>query len=164
MEKKIIVISDVDGCLTDGKFIYTVEGKVAKTFGPHDADGVKLLKSNKIDVLFVSADKRGFPITQKRITDMKCDIYNVSEGDRLDWLKQFSKRNGGDYDIVIFFGDGIHDAVAATVVDVFIAPQNARVEAKAVATYITPSCGGNGAFLDLALWVVENKDKFLIYE
>ena len=28
---KRIVISDVDGCLTDGKFVYTSEGKVAKT-------------------------------------------------------------------------------------------------------------------------------------
>ena len=39
-----IIISDVDGCLTDGKFVYTSEGKVSKTFGPHDNDGVKKLK------------------------------------------------------------------------------------------------------------------------
>ena len=157
--KKILVISDVDGCLTDGKFIYTVDGKVAKTFGPHDADGVKLLKANNINVIFVSADKRGFPITSKRINDMKCELYNVSEGDRIDWLKQYSKRNGGEYDIVVFFGDGIHDAAAASVVDVFIAPQNARIEAKNVAKYVTPSEGGNGAFLDLALFVVDNIEK-----
>ena len=47
--KRIVVISDVDGCLTDGKFVYTAEGKVAKVYGPHDADGVKLLKGYNIE-------------------------------------------------------------------------------------------------------------------
>ena len=148
--KKILVISDVDGCLTDGKFIYTVDGKVAKIFGPHDADGVKLLKENNINVIFISADTRGFPITQRRITDMKCPIYNISEADRLEWIKNYKEK----YDIVVFFGDGIHDAKVADIVDTFIAPQNARIEAKQVAEYITPSEGGNGAFLDLALYIV----------
>ena len=84
--KKIIVISDVDGCLTDGKFVYTAEGKVSKTFGPHDNDGVKLLRKNGIETIFISADKRGFPITEKRITDMKCQITCVSETDRGDYI------------------------------------------------------------------------------
>ena len=146
---KILVISDVDGCLTDGKFIYTADGKVAKTFGPHDADGVKLLKSLGVDVIFISADKRGFPITKKRIEDMKCEIYNISEADRLEWIK--SKYE--DYNYIIFFGDGIYDAKVADVVDAFIAPMNARPEAKDVATHVTDHCGGDGAFLDLALYV-----------
>lgn len=149
MNKRAIVISDVDGCLTDGKFIYTVDGKVAKIYGPHDADGVKLLKSIGVDIIFISADKRGFPITSKRISDMKCELYNVSEGDRLEWIKEHIK----DYDISFFFGDGIHDAKAANVVDIFIAPMNARPEAKVVAQYVTEHIGGDGAFLDLALYV-----------
>ena len=28
---------DVDGVLTTGKFFYTIDGKVMKEFGPHDA-------------------------------------------------------------------------------------------------------------------------------
>ena len=147
--EKTLVISDVDGCLTDGKFIYTVDGKVAKTFGPHDADGVKLLKSLGVDVIFISADKRGFPITKKRIEDMNCEIYNISEKDRLKWIEDKYE----DYEIIIFFGDGIYDAKVADVVNVFIAPMNARPEAKNVATHVTDHCGGDGAFLDLALYV-----------
>jgi YrbI family 3-deoxy-D-manno-octulosonate 8-phosphate phosphatase len=145
---KAIVISDVDGCLTDGRFIYTADGKVAKVFGPHDNDGVKLLKSNGIDVVFISADKRGFPITEKRITDMKCKVYNVSEDDRVEWIKNYIKEN--NYDYSVFFGDGIGDVPVAKVVNYFISPANARIEAKLVSNYVTTSIGGQGAFLDLA--------------
>ena len=152
MSIKSIVISDVDGCLTDGRYIYTADGKVAKVFGPHDNDGVKLLRANNIDVVFISADKRGFPITKKRIEDMKCPIFNVVEAERVDWVRNYIKEN--DYKFSVFFGDGINDASVKEVVDVFVAPANARHEAKNVANYVTESIGGQGAFLDLAKYIV----------
>ena len=151
---KAIVISDVDGCLTDGKYIYTADGKVAKTYGPHDNDGVKMLRSHGIDVVFISADKRGFPITKKRIEDMKCPIYNVSEQERVEWVKNYIEENG--YEFAVFFGDGIGDVPVKPYVNMLIASANARREAKAAATFVTDSEGGNGAFLDLALYVYDN--------
>ena len=149
---KSIVISDVDGCLTDGRYIYTADGKVAKVFGPHDNDGVKLLKANNIDVVFISADKRGFPITKKRVEDMKCSVFNVSESDRVAWVKNYIIENG--YDKSVFFGDGIGDVPVKEVVTKFACPANARKEAKEKADFITESIGGQGAFLDLAQWVL----------
>ena len=76
---KIIVISDCDGCLTDGNFIYTEDGKVAKIYGAHDNDGVKILKKLGVDIQFISGDTRGFNITKKRIEDMKCNLDKVTE-------------------------------------------------------------------------------------
>ena len=152
MSKKVIVISDVDGCLTDGKFIYTADGKVAKTYGPHDNDGVKLLRKNGIEVQFISADKRGFDITSKRITDMKCPISLVSEAERATYLLSFAD----DYDMVVFFGDGLGDLAAANKYReyadnlFFAAPANAYPKVALSADYVTDLCGGNGAFLDLA--------------
>lgn len=154
MKDNILVISDVDGCLTDGTFIYTADGKVAKVYGPHDADGVKLLKKRGIEVLFISADKRGFSITQKRINDMGCEVILVSESERADFLKKYVT----DDTCVVFFGDGISDADAANSaqVDCFVVPQNGRIEARRLADYVTPSIGGQGAFLDLALYILNN--------
>ena len=159
VEKKICVISDVDGCLTDGNFIYTVDGKVAKIFGPHDNDGVKLLAKNNIKTVFISADKRGLPITKKRIEDMKCEIYQVSEKERLDWIRNYKKDN--NIDEIIFFGDGIADAKVRVecACDLFISPENARPEAKEVAHHVTKHRGGQGAFLDLAIWVCDLYDR-----
>jgi 3-deoxy-D-manno-octulosonate 8-phosphate phosphatase (KDO 8-P phosphatase) len=149
--KKTIVISDVDGCLTDGKYTYTVDGKVSKVFGPHDNDGVKLLRKNDIDVRFISADKRGFEITNKRITDMKCQLDYVSEADRSWYIAKALE----EYDVV-FFGDGLGDLAAAMANPsaYFIAPKNARRQVKDYADYVTSNIGGEGAFLDLAEYVV----------
>ena len=156
--KKLIVISDVDGCLTDGKFICTVDGKVAKIFGAHDNDGIKLLRKNDIDVRFISADKPGFEITKKRINHMKCDVEFVSEADRGDYLLKWTN----DYH-VIFFGDGLGDLAAyfkvckAAPEDIsFIAPANARWQVHEHAHFITDNIGGEGAFLDLAEIVISN--------
>lgn len=149
---KRIVISDVDGCLTDGRYVYTADGKVAKIFGPHDNDGVKLLKSKGIDVVFISADKRGFPITKRRVEDMKCQVFHVSESERVSWVENYIKEN--EYEFSVFFGDGIGDVPVKDVVTYFVCPANARKEAKANAHHITESIGGQGAFLDLSQWVL----------
>ena len=68
MMKKLIFILDVDGVMTTGQFLYSQDGKAYKIFGPHDNDGLKLL-NDKVTIQFITADKRGFPISKKRIID-----------------------------------------------------------------------------------------------
>lgn len=160
MDRKMIVISDVDGCLTDGKFIYTSEGKVAKIFGAHDNDGIKLLRKNGIEVRFISADKRGFEITKKRIEDMKCEVDYVPESSRASYLARYCAderyTNG-----VVFFGDGLGDLAAAknneSMTFMFFAPANARQPVIDNADFVTENIGGEGAFLDLAEEIVYNR-------
>jgi 3-deoxy-D-manno-octulosonate 8-phosphate phosphatase KdsC-like HAD superfamily phosphatase len=85
---------------------------------------------------------------------MKCPIFNVSESERVEWVRNYIKEN--NYEQSVFFGDGISDIPVKNVVDKFICPSNARPEAKSVADFVTPSIGGQGAFLDLAIWITNN--------
>ena len=64
-EKIKNLILDVDGVFTTGQFLYTINGKVAKVFGAHDNDGIKLSKPY-LNIHAITADKRGFNITKKR--------------------------------------------------------------------------------------------------
>lgn len=151
-----IVISDVDGVLNTGHFLYNEFGKQFKIFGPHDSDGVKLLKEHGFDVKFVSADHRGFKITKARIDDMKCEVELVSENDRYDYIdKKYGISN------IIYIGDGLHDAKILESAQFGIAPASARFEAKMKAKYITTSKAGEGAFLDAALIILNH---FKIWE
>jgi len=115
-----ILITDVDGVLTDGKFVYSSSGKVNKTFGPHDADAVKLFKRFGVEVIAISADIRGFPITKKRLNDMKVDVFQVSELERLEWVKE--KTKGCDF---AYVGDGFYDIPILDLASVSYAPKNA---------------------------------------
>lgn len=151
MQKKYFIL-DVDGVMTTGQFFYSPKGKAFKVFGPHDADGLKLIR-DKINILFITSDKRGFPISKKRIDDMGYPLELVTEGDRYKYIKEkFGFEN------TIFMGDGIFDAPVIRDCTFGIAPANARIEAKRWAKYVTPSKSGEGAVCDAC--IVINKKFF----
>ena len=138
-------VLDVDGVLTTGQFLYSAQGKVYKIFGPHDADGLKMLR-NQLKISLISADHRGFPISKKRADDMGYPIKLVLEHDRYDYIKKtFGFEN------LIFMGDGIHDVPVLKDCKFGIAPASARQEARQAADFVTESRAGEGAVLDACL-------------
>lgn len=111
------LILDLDGVLTDGKFLYSKSGKSYKAFSVDDHDGIKLVQ-NFLDVHIISADSRGFEISKRRVVkDMNLSLTLVSIEDRLDWIK----RNFG-LDNTIYMGDGIFDKAIFQEVYYAIAP------------------------------------------
>ena len=87
MKHKYIFLLDVDGVLTSGNFFYSIEGKVLKEFGAHDAYSLKEL-SKFLEISFISADSRGFEITKKRIDDMGFEVKLVSEEERFEYVSK----------------------------------------------------------------------------
>ena len=77
------LVTDVDGVFTDGSFLYSAEGKTYKTFGPHDSDGINLIREMGITVVAVTSDHRGFSITQRRMSDIDVICYLITEKERL---------------------------------------------------------------------------------
>mgnify|MGYP000138419207 CR=1 FL=1 len=149
---KLNFVLDVDGVMTTGQFLYSEKGKAYKIFGPHDADGLKLIK-DYLNIFFITADKRGFPISKKRIEDMGFSIELVSERERYNYFKKkFGFKN------TIFMGDGIFDAQIMKECKFSIAPKNARVEARQAANFVTPSNSAEGAVCDACL---EIKKRFI---
>jgi len=152
--KKLVFLLDVDGVMTTGQFIYSQNGKVFKVFGPHDHDGLKILK-DKLTIKFITADEIGFNITRKRIVeDMGCDLDLVPEADRYNYI--FTSY---DFENLIYMGDGYFDVDILKNSMLGIAPKSARREARAVADYITESNAGDGAVLDACLMI--NKKFFM---
>lgn len=145
------VIFDIDGVFTDGNFIYTADGKFAKIYGPHDADGIKLLKKHNIKIQCISADKRWFPITQKRIQeDMWLPLEMVSEWDRMQRL-----RDHFNLSKCVYMGDGFHDAKIFEEMGYGIAPWNGFYLAKEKADYVTKTPAWSGAVLEAVLHILE---------
>jgi 3-deoxy-D-manno-octulosonate 8-phosphate phosphatase (KDO 8-P phosphatase) len=62
LNKLQYLLFDVDGVMTSGQFLYSKYGKEYKVFGLHDNDGTRSL-SDKIEIIFITADKRGYPIS-----------------------------------------------------------------------------------------------------
>lgn len=146
------LIMDVDGVLSTGHMVYGADGKMFKLFGPHDKDGLKIVKQYLSDITFITADITGWDITYRRIvTDWGYDhnqLVLVSEEDRMSYFE-----NNCDFDTTAFIADGYHDAPILKRVKLGIAPASARIEAKDAADYVTPSDAGSGAVLDACLYI-----------
>ncbi len=154
MVEPSVFILDVDGVLTTGSFFYTSEGKFLKSFGPDDNDALSLL-IEYIDIRFITGDKKGYPISKKRIVDdMNFNLDLVSTIHRIEWIK-----NLYDVNKVIYMGDGIFDHYVMREVAYAIAPANADQNALEHANYITKRKGGERAVAEACLHILE---KFFI--
>lgn len=139
-----LVITDVDGVLTDGCFFYDSHGKQYKKFGPHDADGVKFFRKMGVEVIAISADKRGFPITSKRLADMGVELFLVSEKDRLSFVEKKLRKER-----VAFVGDGYFDIPSLKAAAVGYAPSSALKVVQDNADCVLPVSGGHGVLLSV---------------
>lgn len=143
-------ILDVDGVMTTGQFYYTAEGKVMKVFGPDDNDGLSLLKG-LLEIRFVTGDKRGFPISKKRIMDdMHYQLDLVSTIRRIEWIRENCVPSR-----TIYMGDGIFDHYVMREVGYSIAPANAHPIAQRYASFTTLASGGNRAVAEACLHILE---------
>ena len=141
---------DVDGVMTDGGFYYTTEGKIMKRFGADDHDALHLLR-DKINIFFLSGDKRGFEISKKRIAqDMEFDLHLVSNVKRVEWLDD--KVNLAE---TIFMGDGIFDHLVFDRVGYSICPADGFYLCKEKADFVTRSPGGHRAVAEACMHILE---------
>ena len=106
--QKYTFILDVDGVLSTGQYLYSNDGKIYKIFGPHDHDGLKLV-STKIEISFISADRRGYEISERRVHDMGFGLQLVSEKDRYNLLYNKYDFNKLIYIEKIYIGERARD-------------------------------------------------------
>jgi 3-deoxy-D-manno-octulosonate 8-phosphate phosphatase (KDO 8-P phosphatase) len=128
--------------------VYTEAGKVFKIFGCDDWCALEMIK-DFTSIHFITADKKGFPITQRRIED-ECG-YNLDlvSGNGIErW--RFIYENYPDHEI-IFMGDGINDDITLCNSNYSITTCDALDHTKKKADYVTVRPGGNRAVAEAVL-------------
>jgi 3-deoxy-D-manno-octulosonate 8-phosphate phosphatase (KDO 8-P phosphatase) len=98
----------------------------------------------------VTGDKKGFPISNKRIKDdMKFELDLVSTIKRIEWINE--RYNPKE---VIYMGDGIFDHYIFDEVGYSIAPANSIASAKQHASFVTERSGGDRAVAEACLHII----------
>jgi 3-deoxy-D-manno-octulosonate 8-phosphate phosphatase (KDO 8-P phosphatase) len=149
--KELVFVLDVDGTLTDGKMYYTKEGKVMKSFGCDDFDALRVL-SQKVQLQFITADKKGFDIVKKRAEEMQIHLELVSNKpkERWAWIKQtFPDRP------VIYMGDGIFDFFCLEQADLSFTVKDALPHTKQMADIVIDRRGGDRAVAEAVIKIDE---------
>ena len=141
---------DVDGVLTDGTFLYSETGKAYKRFGPEDSDALQVLR-RFIKVEFVTADRRGYKISQSRIErDMGFPIHLIGSSERLEWIS-----GNSDLDRTAYMGDSFVDIPILSAVGIGIAPSNSSPHVHRAADFVTSSSGGRGAVAEACFFLAD---------
>ena len=151
MKKKFKnLVIDVDGVMTDGKFYYSLEGKILKDFGADDHDALSILKKF-INIIFVTGDKKGFKISKKRIFHhMGFKIFLVSTTQRLKWIKSRYKLQE-----TIYIGDGLLDYLVMEKIGYSITPNNASNFTKKYCNHVLQRSGGDRAVAEASLYILK---------
>jgi 3-deoxy-D-manno-octulosonate 8-phosphate phosphatase (KDO 8-P phosphatase) len=137
------MIFDIDGVFTDGKFLYSEKGKVFKSFGSWDSEALELV-SNKVDFIFISADPRGFKISQKRINDLGYKLNYVASIDRVGFIMNLQKEHK-----TIYIADSFTDYDALLQADLSFVPKGAHASAKKASTFVLKAKGSEGAVAEM---------------
>ena len=158
LKKKIskvkIVISDVDGILTDGTITISSKSEF-KTFHVEDALGTRLLEMANIPVSFISARKSD--ATSARLDELNIKHYlqgYINKVSALDKILDIYKLN---YNDVLYIGDGFVDIPVMEKVLVSVSVPNGHPEVKDTADYVTKKSGGKGVMVEIAQDILKSK-------
>ena len=143
-----LVITDVDGVLTDGSLFYGPEGESLKCFHARDGYGVKLLHQAGIQVAVLSG--RDCPALRRRLEDLGITEAVLGELDKQAALSGILNRCGVTAEEVVYIGDDIQDAKIFQMCGVSVTVSDSSEYIRNKADLILNSCSGNCAFRELA--------------
>lgn len=142
--KKIkLLVTDVDGVLTDGSLIFDDEGRELKKFHVHDGLGLKLLMQHGINVAIISS--RESSIVSKRAKELGIQHLYQGHDDKRQPLQDIMQTLQLQPDQVAYVGDDLMDLPLIKFVGLGIAVANAHPWVRKHAQWQTVAAGGQGA-------------------
>ena len=138
-----LILSDVDGVLTDGGVIYDNQGIEIKRFHVRDGLGIKLWQRAGYSFGVVTA--RNSHIVKVRAAELGVDIVRQGFEQKLPIVKEIVEDRGLPLDAVCYIGDDLTDLPVLKQVGLAVGVADAVAEVRATAHYVTKTPGGSGA-------------------
>jgi len=154
--KKIkILLTDVDGVLTDGGMYYTPDGDYVKKFHVRDGMGVNLLKKKGIPTVIVTKEKN--VMVKNWAKKMNIDyVFDAVQKKENILEKIFTK-----YKVAIpeigYIGDDVNDLELLKKVGFSAAPNDSIEQVKKIVDYVCEKNGGEGVFREVADLIIRIK-------
>ena len=152
-----IVLTDVDGTLTDGGMYYSSKGDTMKKFYVRDGMAVNILRRNGIFTVLVTKEKSD--IVKKWAKKM--NVKKVHEGitNKEKILPRICKEYRMKPEQIVYIGDDINDIGLMKAVGISVAPADAWKKTRQTADFVTNATGGNGVLREVTDLILENKNR-----
>ncbi len=150
-----LLISDVDGVLTNGRLYLGQQGVEMMGFHVHDGVGLQMLLRANIDVGLITAS--GSPIVAKRAEQIGIKHVYLKQFDKMDAFENLLAILQVDEEAVAYIGDDVPDLPLIQRAGLGVAVPNATPMVLEAADWVTTRIGGQGAVRELCDLILKNK-------
>jgi 3-deoxy-D-manno-octulosonate 8-phosphate phosphatase (KDO 8-P phosphatase) len=147
-----LLLTDVDGVLTDGGVYYGENGEVMKRFNIRDGMGVERLRAAGVEVGIVTGERS--PSVVRRAEKLRIEMVYLFSKDKPAVLRTIIDEFGYAPEEIAYIGDDVNDLEIMKLVGLPAAPGDAFPLAIAAAHYVCEKFGGQGAFREFAEFII----------
>ena len=164
VEKKairvILLLSDVDGVLTDGRVILNSDGSESKQF--HVRDGVGIMWAQRVGLKVGLLSARISAATTQRAAQLKIPLVVQGAESKLKAYEKLLKKNHLTDADVAYIGDDLIDLPVLSRVGLSAAPADAVLTVRERVDWVSTCPGGAGAVRELVELVLRAQGKWNI--
>lgn len=153
-----LILSDVDGVLTDGGIAYDNQGIEIKKFHIRDGMGIKLWQQAGFRFGILTA--RSSHIVKVRASELGIAIVRQGFETKLPIAREIMKELKLSPEQVCYIGDDLTDLPVIRSVGLGVAVADAAAEVRAAATHITKLPGGHGAVRETIELILKSQSRW----
>lgn len=158
MQQIQLILSDVDGVLTDGSITYDNQGIESKTFHVRDGLGIKLWQRAGHKFGIITA--RSSHVVKIRMTELGIDTIRQGSDNKLQVGMQLIEEFGLQPEQVCYVGDDLSDLGLLSKVGLAATVADGVAEVKSVAHLTTKLTGGTGAMRELVETILKSQKRW----
>ncbi len=154
-QKIKILMTDVDGVLTDGGMYYSKDWDIMKKFHARDGMGVNLLRKKGILCLIIT--KENHPAVKKWASKMKITKLYSGIQKKEDIIQEICKKFKVSISQLAYIGDDVNDLNLIKLVGFSAAPNDAISILKKNSHYVCKKSGGEGVLREVADLILQSQ-------
>ena len=154
--KKIkLLITDVDGVLTDGGMYYSSKGDVMKKFHARDGMAISLLKKNGIPTILVTKEKTMIVKQWAKKMSVKKLYDGIVKKEQV--LEKICQEFNIKPEEIAFIGDDVNDVKLLEKVGLAVMPNDGIKQLRIICDYRCKAHGGEGVLREIADLILGKK-------
>jgi 3-deoxy-D-manno-octulosonate 8-phosphate phosphatase (KDO 8-P phosphatase) len=150
-----LLLSDVDGVMTDGGIIFDGNGLETKVFNVKDGHGIKMLQRSGIEVGIITG--RTSLVVDIRARELGIKLVYQGALKKLESYEEIKQKTGLSDSQIAYVGDDVIDVPVMRRVAFAAAPSDGVAEARNVAHYVTSCGGGRGAVREVCDLILKGR-------
>ena len=153
-----LVLSDVDGVLTDGRLVLDNQGIETKRF--HVRDGMGIALWQKAGYRFGLVSLRSSQVVKIRAAELGVQIVRQGAGDKLAAAREIIEQLGLGLKQLCYIGDDLPDLPVVRAAGLGVAVADAAAELRQAADYVTTAPGGAGAVRETVEMILKTQRRW----